>query len=92
MADNPPAVLVEQMAQAFMRTDGDIRAVLHSLFMSHEFDRALGTKFKDPTRYVVSAIRFVYDGRPISNTRPVLNWLNGPARRPMAAKLPMAIP
>ena len=27
-------------------------------------------------RYVVSAVRFAYDGRPIGNTRPLLNWLN----------------
>jgi len=92
VADNPPAALVERMAQTFMRTDGDIGAVLHSLFMSHEFDLALGAKFKDPTRYVVSAIRFAYDGRPISNTRPVLNWLNGLGEAPYGRQTPDGYP
>jgi uncharacterized protein (DUF1800 family) len=92
VADNPPAALVERMAQTFMRTDGDIGTVLHTLFMSREFDAALGGKFKDPTRYVVSAIRFAYDGRPISNTRPVLNWLNGLGEAPFGRQTPDGYP
>ena len=77
VADNPPPVLVERMAQTFMHTDGDIAAVLHTLFLSRELEAGLGGKFKDPMRFVVSAVRFAYDGRPINNTRPILNWLNG---------------
>jgi uncharacterized protein (DUF1800 family) len=92
VADNPPAALVERMAQTFTRTDGDISAVLRSLFMSREFAAALGAKFKDPTRYVVSAIRFAYDGRPISNTRPVLNWLNGLGEAPYGRQTPDGYP
>ncbi len=92
VADNPPAALVERMAQTFMHTDGDIGAVLHSLFLSHEFNAALGAKFKDPTRYVVSAIRFAYDGRPISNTRPMLNWLNGLGEAPYGRQTPDGYP
>jgi uncharacterized protein (DUF1800 family) len=92
VADDPPAALVERMAQTFMRTDGDIGAVLYSLFMSREFDAALGLKFKDPTRYVVSAIRFAYDGKPISNTRPVLNWLNGLGEAPYGRATPDGYP
>jgi uncharacterized protein (DUF1800 family) len=92
VADNPPAALVERMAQTFMHTDGDIGAVLHTLFMSRDFDAALGAKFKDPTRYVVSAIRFAYDGRPISNTRPVLNWLNGLGEAPFGRQTPDGYP
>jgi uncharacterized protein (DUF1800 family) len=77
VADNPPPALVERMSQTFMHSDGDIAAVLRTLFLSREFDAALGGKFKDPMRFVVSAVRFAYDGRPISNTRPMVNWLNG---------------
>src|SRR6202041_3966169 len=84
--------LVERMAQTFMHSDGDIGAVLHTLFMSGEVDAALGAKFKDPTRYVVSAIRFAYDGRPISNTRPVLNWLNGLGESPFGRQTPDGYP
>jgi uncharacterized protein (DUF1800 family) len=77
VADNPPPALVERMAQTFLHTDGEIAAVLRTMFLSREFNAALGGKFKDPMRFVVSAVRFAYDGRPISNTRPMVNWLNG---------------
>jgi uncharacterized protein (DUF1800 family) len=88
VADNPPPALVARMAQTFMHTDGNIAAVLRTLFLSHEVDGALGGKFKDPMRFVVSAVRFAYDGRPISNTRPMLNWLNGLGETPYGHQTP----
>jgi hypothetical protein len=57
-----------------------------------EFNAALGGKFKDPMRFVVSAVRFAYDGRPISNTRPVLNWLNGLGEAPFGRQTPDGYP
>jgi uncharacterized protein (DUF1800 family) len=92
VADDPPPQLVERMAQTFMRTDGDIAAVLRTLFMARELNAALGGKFKDPMRFVVSAVRFAYDGRPISNTRPLLNWLNGLGEAPFAHQTPDGYP
>jgi uncharacterized protein (DUF1800 family) len=92
VADNPSPALVERLAQTFMQTRGDLAAVLHTLFLSREFDAALGGKFKDPTRFVVSAVRFAYDGRPISNTRPLLNWLNGLGEGPFARQTPDGFP
>jgi uncharacterized protein (DUF1800 family) len=92
VADNPPPPLVERMAQVFMRTDGDIRAVLHAMFLSREFNAALGGKFKDPVRYVVSAVRFAYDDRPIGNTRPMLNWLNSLGEGPYLRQTPDGYP
>jgi uncharacterized protein (DUF1800 family) len=91
-ADNPSPALIERMAQTFMHTDGDIAAVLHTMFMSRDFDAALGGKFKDPTRFVISAVRFAYDGRPISNTRPMLNWLNGLGEGPFGRQTPDGYP
>jgi uncharacterized protein (DUF1800 family) len=93
VADNPPPRLVERMAQTFQKTDGDIAAVLRTMFLAPEFNSALGGKFKDPVRYVLSAVRFAYDGRAISNTRPLLNWLNalgeGPYNRPTPDGYPL---
>jgi uncharacterized protein (DUF1800 family) len=91
-ADNPSAALTERMAQTFMHTDGDIAAVLRTMFMSRDFDAALGGKFKDPTRFVISAVRFAYDGRSISNTRPLLNWLNGLGEGPFGRQTPDGYP
>jgi uncharacterized protein (DUF1800 family) len=92
VADNPSSALVERMAQTFMHTDGDIAAVLRTMFMSHEFDSELGGKFKDPRRYVISAVRLAYDGRAISNTRPMLNWLNGLGEAPYGRPTPDGYP
>ncbi len=92
VADNPPPQLVERMAQTFARTDGDIAAVLRTMFLAREFNASLGGKFKDPMRYVVSAVRFAYDGRPISNSRPMLNWLNGLGEAPFGRQTPDGYP
>lgn len=78
VADTPPPALVDRMAATFTRTDGDIAAVLTTLFLSPELDRALAAparKFRDPMAYVVSSMRFAYDGRQVPNLRPVVNWL-----------------
>jgi uncharacterized protein (DUF1800 family) len=77
VADEPSAALLARMAGTFAHTDGDIAAVLKVLFSSAEFAASLGHKFKDPVHYVVSTLRLAYDTRPIVNTHPVINWLNG---------------
>jgi uncharacterized protein (DUF1800 family) len=92
VADNPPPQLTERMAQTFVRTDGDIASVLRTMFLAREFNASLGGKFKDPMRYVVSAVRFAYDGRPISNSRPMLNWLNGLGEAPFGRQTPDGYP
>ena len=76
VADNPPASLVDAMAQTFQRTDGDIAAVMKTMFTSPEFSHSLGHKFKDPAHYAISAVRLAYDGKPILNANPMINWLN----------------
>src|SRR6202166_1299589 len=78
VADNPPESLVQQMAQTFKATDGDISAVLSTMIHAPEFAASLkpGSKFKDPVRYVYSAVRLAYDDKVILNTAPIQNWLN----------------
>jgi uncharacterized protein (DUF1800 family) len=92
VADDPPGRLVDRMAQTFMRTDGDIAQVLREMFLAPELDAALGGKFKDPMRFVISSVRFAYDGRTISNTRPMLNWLNGLGEAPFGRATPDGYP
>ncbi len=92
VADNPPPALVDRMAQTFMHTDGDIAAVLRTMFLAREFDASLGEKFKDPMRFVISSVRFAYDGRPISNARPLLNWLNSLGEAPFGRQTPDGYP
>jgi uncharacterized protein (DUF1800 family) len=59
VADDPPQALVDRMAQTFTKTDGDLRAVLHTMFTSPEFfsEGAWRTKIKSPLEMVVSTVR-----------------------------------
>jgi uncharacterized protein (DUF1800 family) len=76
VGDDPPAALVERMSHAFVHSDGAIASVLDTLFHSPEFTASLGTRFKDPVRYVLSAVRLAYDSKVIVNTGPIQNWFN----------------
>ncbi len=75
VGNDPPAALVERMARTFETFDGDIAAVLRTLFTSRELRAMTGRKFKDPTQYVLSAVRLAYDGRVVQNMHPVMGWL-----------------
>lgn len=59
VADDPPQALVDRMAQTFTKTDGDLRAVLQTMFTSPEFfsEGAWQAKVKSPFEMVVSAAR-----------------------------------
>ena len=84
VTDDPPPALVDEMAHTFQRTDGDIAAVLRTMFMSKYITQSYGKKFKDPTQFLVSAIRISYDGKPITNADPLVNWLNQMTELPYA--------
>jgi uncharacterized protein (DUF1800 family) len=59
VSDDPPQALIDRMAATFTKTDGDIRAVLGTLFASVEFssEGAWQSKMKLPLEMVVSAVR-----------------------------------
>ncbi len=59
VSDAPPPALVNRMAATFLKTDGDIAAVLTTLFHAPEFwsPDAYRAKVKTPLEYVVSALR-----------------------------------
>jgi uncharacterized protein (DUF1800 family) len=59
VADDPPVALVERMARTFLKTDGDIRAVMETMLESKEFwsEGAYRSKMKSPLEVVVSAVR-----------------------------------
>lgn len=87
VADDPPPSLVAKMAATFQRSGGDIAAVMRTMLTSVEFDGS-GGKFKDPTRFVVSAMRLAYDGQPIANARPLVNWLSQMGEPPFGRPTP----
>ena len=61
VADEPPASLVDRMAETFRKTDGDLRAVMKTMLESKEFfsEGAYRTKLKSPLEVVASAVRSV---------------------------------
>jgi uncharacterized protein (DUF1800 family) len=76
MGDNPPAALVDRMTATWRRSDGDIAAVLRTMICASEFKQSLGTAFKDPMHYAISAVRLMYGDKVIVNTQPINGWLN----------------
>lgn len=75
VSDHPGEALVTRLAAEFQRTDGDIAAVLRSLFSAPAFESSLGSKFKGPAQYLLSAARLSCDGRPLPAASAVVTWL-----------------
>jgi uncharacterized protein (DUF1800 family) len=59
VSDNPPQALIDRTAQVFLKSDGDMREVLRSIFASPEFWSAdsYRAKIKTPFEMTVSAVR-----------------------------------
>jgi len=75
VSDDPPAQLVDKIAQVFLKTDGDIREVVRAIVTSAEFNSpsVFRAKIKSPLELAASAIRAV-DGD--TNGAPALHeWI-----------------
>jgi uncharacterized protein (DUF1800 family) len=75
VSDNPPAALVNRMAETFHSSDGDIRAVLKTMIWSPEFwsREAYRAKIKTPFELVVSAVRGL--GTDVDTPLPLVQWV-----------------
>jgi uncharacterized protein (DUF1800 family) len=73
VADEPPPPLVGRLAQRFLDTDGDLRAVMQALVDSPEFRDTRSAKFKTPYQYVMSAVRA--SGIVTTNVKPLMAQL-----------------
>jgi uncharacterized protein (DUF1800 family) len=85
VGDSPPPALVAAVAASFRRSDGDIAVTLRTLFLAPEFSAQRTAKFKDP-------MRLAYDGRTISNTHPLIEWLNALGEAPFGRQTPDGYP
>jgi uncharacterized protein (DUF1800 family) len=76
VSDDPPKPLVDRMAQTFLKSDGDIREVLRTMFKSPEFwaPRSYRAKVKTPFEFVVSALRAT--NADVTNAMPLAQALN----------------
>jgi uncharacterized protein (DUF1800 family) len=75
VSDIPPAPLVARMAKTFESSDGDIRAVMHTMIYSPEFwsREAYRAKIKTPFELVVSAVRAL--GTDVDTAMPLVQWV-----------------
>jgi uncharacterized protein (DUF1800 family) len=75
VSDNPPAALVNRMAETFQSSDGDIRAVMKTMIWSPEFwsRDAYRAKIKTPFELVVSAARAL--GTDVDTPLPLVQWV-----------------
>jgi uncharacterized protein (DUF1800 family) len=73
VSDNPRQALVDRMAKTFLSSNGDIAAVLSTLFHSPEFwdTNVYRAKVKTPIEFVVSAARA--SNADIENLQPLAN-------------------
>jgi len=76
VSDDPPQALVDRMAQTFLKSNGDIREVLRTLFRSPEFwaPETYRAKVKTPLEFVVSAVRA--SGAEVTDAMPLVQTLN----------------
>jgi hypothetical protein len=74
VSDNPPESLVDKMSQTYLHSDGDIRAVLHTMIYSPEFwsRDAYRSTVKTPFELVVSAARAV--GADVDLPLQIVQW------------------
>ncbi|MBX7184834.1 MAG: DUF1800 domain-containing protein [Vicinamibacteria bacterium] len=73
VSDDPPKSLVDQCAQTFVSTGGDLREVTRTLFTSAEFWAAMATpKLRTPIEYVAASLRAT--GARVESAEPGLNW------------------
>lgn len=76
VSDAPPSELVERMAQSFLKSNGDIKTVLRTMYNSPEFwaTDAVHAKVKTPEEFVISAVRA--SGAKVNNPQALVQALD----------------
>ncbi|MEH0166274.1 DUF1800 domain-containing protein [Roseateles microcysteis] len=76
VSDQPPPALVQRLADRFLATQGDLKAVTQTLITSEEFwsREAYGAKFKTPYQYVLSSLRALDVSTP-ADVAPLMQLL-----------------
>jgi uncharacterized protein (DUF1800 family) len=75
VSDNPPQPLVDRMAKTYLSSNGDIRAVLHTMIYSPEFwsKDAYRAKIKTPFELVASTARAL--DADVQVSLPLTQWV-----------------
>jgi len=93
VADDPPQSLVQRVTQTYLDTDGDIRAMLRTIFTADEFWHA-APKLKRPLEYTVGLLRALsyQPGNPIAFERAIGDLLNRMGQLPFGWPAPDGYP
>lgn len=73
VADTPPPTLVNQVAEQFLATNGEIKPLLQTIFLSDEFGSGDGVKLKRPLHFMLSTLRALH--ADVGQSRPLMRWL-----------------
>lgn len=75
LGDDPPALVVDKAAKAFLASDGSIKEMLKSIVLSPAFSSTANyrTKVKTPFEFVASSLRIT--NAETNADRPVLDWI-----------------
>lgn len=75
VGDQPPPELLQALARSFERSDGDIAAVLQTLFEAPAFRASLGRRLRDPVHYVLAGLRLAHGDAVLPGAELPLAWL-----------------
>jgi uncharacterized protein (DUF1800 family) len=90
VSDDPPAKLVERMADAYLDSEGELESVYRTLIEADESWREPLAKFKTPHDFAISTYRLL-DFVP-ENLQPVTAFLTQAGQRPYAPGSPAGWP
>ncbi len=74
VADEPPAELVRQVADAYLQNGGEIKPMLRVIFLSDDFATA-PAKLKRPHAYMVSVLRALHVDFNLGRGRVIADWM-----------------
>ncbi|RMH20422.1 MAG: DUF1800 family protein, partial [Gemmatimonadetes bacterium] len=88
VSDDPPERLVNDLAQVFLDTEGDLREVTRALFTHPDFYRSdvAGARVKSPFTLVAGTLRLTH--ARLANPRPVIELLRSLGEAPYLAEPP----
>ena len=90
VADAPPPKLVERMAGAYLKSEGELTSLYRVLIEADESWREPLAKFKTPHDFAISAYRML-DSRP-DNLQPITAFLTQAGQRPYTPGSPAGWP
>ena len=92
VSDDPPPVLVERLATAFLASGGDVREVLRTLFESPDFWRpeTRRSKIKSPLELAASALRAL--GADLTFAGSTVEWIAEMGEPLYACQAPTGFP